>query len=151
MCVRKISAQCVLQFTPSLAAGCVLHRPVSRVIHRSELLRVWFVLLRESSRRRTALSRLFYDGGARGVVRFSTFRSGARGGVPRAATPPREPFLRGAGFVSPVILRLSELVLGLAATPPRGKKATSLLVGRSDVTVRFLTTELSASCGRSHR
>lgn len=37
MCVRKISAQCVLQFTPSLAAGCVLHRPVSRVIHCSEL------------------------------------------------------------------------------------------------------------------
>lgn len=37
MCVRKISAQCVLQFTPSLAAGCVLHRPSSRVIHRSEL------------------------------------------------------------------------------------------------------------------
>lgn len=37
MRVRKISAQCVLQFTPSLAAGCVLHRPVSRVIHHSEL------------------------------------------------------------------------------------------------------------------
>lgn len=43
MCVRKISAQCVLQFTPSLAAGCVLHRPVSRVIHCSELS---FVFLR---------------------------------------------------------------------------------------------------------
>jgi hypothetical protein len=42
MCVRKISAQCVLQFTPSLAAGCVLHRPVSRVIHCSELsFEVW--------------------------------------------------------------------------------------------------------------
>ena len=37
MRVRKISAQCVLQFTPSHAAGCVLHRPVSRVIHCSEL------------------------------------------------------------------------------------------------------------------
>lgn len=37
MRVRKISAQCVLQFTPSLAAGCVLHRPVSRVIHCLEL------------------------------------------------------------------------------------------------------------------
>lgn len=36
MRVRKISAQCVLQFTPSLAAGCVLHRPASRVIHCSE-------------------------------------------------------------------------------------------------------------------
>jgi len=36
MCVRKISAQCVLQFTPSLAAGCVLHRPTNRVIHRLE-------------------------------------------------------------------------------------------------------------------
>lgn len=42
MCVRKISAQCVLQFTPSLAAGCVLHRPVSRVIHCSELYSVFF-------------------------------------------------------------------------------------------------------------
>lgn len=40
MRVRKISAQCVLQFTPSLAAGCVLHRPVSRVIHCSELSNV---------------------------------------------------------------------------------------------------------------
>lgn len=45
MCVRKISAQCVLQFTPSLAAGCVLHRPVSRVIHCSELY--FQVLFRE--------------------------------------------------------------------------------------------------------
>ncbi len=42
MCVRKISAQCVLQFTPSLAAGCVLHRPVSRVIHCSELYFTFF-------------------------------------------------------------------------------------------------------------
>ena len=36
MCVQRISAQCVLQFTPSLAAGCVLHRPENRVIHRLE-------------------------------------------------------------------------------------------------------------------
>ncbi len=36
MCVRKMSAQCVLQLTPSLAASCVLHRPTSRVIHRLE-------------------------------------------------------------------------------------------------------------------
>lgn len=49
MRVRKISAQCVLQFTPSLAAGCVLHRPVSRVIHCSELyflFRLFIALLR---------------------------------------------------------------------------------------------------------
>ena len=46
MCVRKISAQCVLQFTPSLAAGCVLHRPVSRVIHCSELYLVLFWAIR---------------------------------------------------------------------------------------------------------
>lgn len=55
MRVRKISAQCVLQFTPSLAAGCVLHRPVSRVIHCSELyfcsatLTEAFVCVREFS------------------------------------------------------------------------------------------------------
>lgn len=36
MCVQRISAQCVLQFTPSIAAGCVLHRTESRVIHRIE-------------------------------------------------------------------------------------------------------------------
>lgn len=36
MCVQRVSAQCVLQFTPSLAAGCVLHRPENRVIHRLE-------------------------------------------------------------------------------------------------------------------
>lgn len=36
MCVQRISAQCVLQFTPSIAAGCVLHRPENRVIHRLE-------------------------------------------------------------------------------------------------------------------
>lgn len=40
MRVQKISAQCVLQFTPSLAASCVLHRSVSRVIHCLELSRV---------------------------------------------------------------------------------------------------------------
>ncbi|GFY58677.1 uncharacterized protein TNIN_153281 [Trichonephila inaurata madagascariensis] len=37
MCVRIISDLSVLQFTPNLAAGCVLHRPASRVIHCSEL------------------------------------------------------------------------------------------------------------------
>lgn len=36
MCVRKVDAQCVPQFTSRLAAGCVLHRPASRVIHRPE-------------------------------------------------------------------------------------------------------------------
>ncbi|GFT80700.1 uncharacterized protein NPIL_190741 [Nephila pilipes] len=37
MRVRKFGVQCVLQFTPIIAASCVLHRPVSRVIHCSEL------------------------------------------------------------------------------------------------------------------
>jgi len=37
MCVRNVDVQCVLQFTLLLAVGCVLHRPTSRVIHRSEL------------------------------------------------------------------------------------------------------------------
>ena len=52
MRVRKISAQCVLQFTPSLAAGCVLHRPASRVIHCSESF--FF----RSNDRRTATNRV---------------------------------------------------------------------------------------------
>jgi hypothetical protein len=37
MCVQSVDDQCVLQFTLINAAGCVLHRPTSRVIHRSEL------------------------------------------------------------------------------------------------------------------
>lgn len=37
MCVRNVDVQCVLQFTLLHAVGCVLHRPTSRVIHRSEL------------------------------------------------------------------------------------------------------------------
>lgn len=37
MCVRNVDVQCVLQFTLIHAFGCVLHRPMSRVIHRSEL------------------------------------------------------------------------------------------------------------------
>jgi hypothetical protein len=37
MCVRNSSARRVLQFTPFIAASCVLHRPASRVIHRLQL------------------------------------------------------------------------------------------------------------------
>lgn len=37
MCVRSVDDQCVLQFTLVHAAGCVLHRRTSRVIHRREL------------------------------------------------------------------------------------------------------------------
>ena len=37
MCVRSVDDQGVLQFTLILAAGCVLHRRTSRVIHRQEL------------------------------------------------------------------------------------------------------------------
>ncbi|CAN7945212.1 unnamed protein product [Ixodes hexagonus] len=42
MCVQRVSAQCVLQFTPSLAAGCVLHRPENRVIHHLESCHFFF-------------------------------------------------------------------------------------------------------------
>ena len=34
ICVQNIDVQCVLQFTLSLAFCCVLHRHMSRVIHR---------------------------------------------------------------------------------------------------------------------
>jgi hypothetical protein len=34
ICVRKSSARRVLQFTPLIGVSSVLHRPVSRVIHR---------------------------------------------------------------------------------------------------------------------
>lgn len=37
MCVQDVDVQCVLQFTLIHAAGCALHRRVSRVIHRIEL------------------------------------------------------------------------------------------------------------------
>ena len=37
MCVRNADDHCVLQFTLIHAAGCVLHRRTSRVIHRQEL------------------------------------------------------------------------------------------------------------------
>ena len=40
MCVRNADDHCVLQFTLILAAGCVLHRRTSRVIHRRELFRL---------------------------------------------------------------------------------------------------------------
>lgn len=59
MCVRKISAQCVLQFTPNLAAGCVLHRPVSRVIHCSELFFVCFSVLGDLSLRSVCVRDIF--------------------------------------------------------------------------------------------
>jgi len=38
-CVQNANDQCVLQFTLLLAAGCVLHRRMSRAIHHREL---WF-------------------------------------------------------------------------------------------------------------
>lgn len=37
-CVQDLDAQCVLQFTLIIAAGCALHRSTSRVIHRLECL-----------------------------------------------------------------------------------------------------------------
>ena len=37
ICVQNVDVQCVLQFTLIHAAGCVLHRRTSRVIHRLKL------------------------------------------------------------------------------------------------------------------
>ena len=46
ICVQNVDVQCVLQFTLIHAAGCVLHRRTSRVIHRLKLfLTVSFLLL----------------------------------------------------------------------------------------------------------
>ena len=42
ICVQSVDVQCVLQFTLIHAAGCVLHRRTSRVIHRLKLFFVWF-------------------------------------------------------------------------------------------------------------
>ena len=39
MCIQQESAQCVLQFTPSIAASCVLPRAENRVIPRNGLLK----------------------------------------------------------------------------------------------------------------
>ena len=36
ICVQNVDVQCVLQFTLIHAAGCVLHRHTSQVIHRLE-------------------------------------------------------------------------------------------------------------------
>ena len=52
MCVRSVDDQGVLQFTLILAAGCVLHRRTSRVIHRQELFLGSFSLVDFNSRRR---------------------------------------------------------------------------------------------------
>jgi hypothetical protein len=49
ICVQNVDVQCVLQFTLIHAAGCVLHRRTSRVIHRLKLF-FWFSSLFESSR-----------------------------------------------------------------------------------------------------
>ena len=43
ICVQNVDVQCVLQFTLIHAAGCVLHRRTSRVIHRLKLYFVWFL------------------------------------------------------------------------------------------------------------
>ncbi len=43
ICVQSVDVQCVLQFTLIHAAGCVLHRRTSRVIHRLKLFLFFFV------------------------------------------------------------------------------------------------------------
>ncbi len=50
ICVQSVDVQCVLQFTLIHAAGCVLHRRTSRVIHRLKLFS--FFLCFSSNRRR---------------------------------------------------------------------------------------------------
>lgn len=42
ICVQSVDVQCVLQFTLIHAAGCVLHRRTSRVIHRLKLFLLFF-------------------------------------------------------------------------------------------------------------
>lgn len=42
ICVQSVDVQCVLQFTLIHAAGCVLHRRTSRVIHRLKLFLFFF-------------------------------------------------------------------------------------------------------------
>lgn len=79
MCVRKISAQCVLQFTPSLAAGCVLHRPVSRVIHCSELYFQVFFEIRRPLFLRSSYRQEYSPGGE---VRGSTVHGNRRAWIP---------------------------------------------------------------------
>ena len=49
ICVQSVDVQCVLQFTLIHAAGCVLHRRTSRVIHRLKLFLISFALLPRSS------------------------------------------------------------------------------------------------------
>ena len=50
ICVQSVDVQCVLQFTLVHAAGCVLHRRTSRVIHRLKLCSV-VLFMREASGR----------------------------------------------------------------------------------------------------
>ena len=50
ICVQSVDVQCVLQFTLIHAAGCVLHRRTSRVIHRLKLFsRLFFSFLRSQA------------------------------------------------------------------------------------------------------
>ena len=53
ICVQSVDVQCVLQFTLIHAAGCVLHRRTSRVIHR---LKLYFGLWKKNSRRQRQMS-----------------------------------------------------------------------------------------------
>ena len=55
ICVQNVDVQCVLQFTLIHAAGCVLHRRTSRVIHRLKLFS--FCLTRNQSTKAVDSSR----------------------------------------------------------------------------------------------
>lgn len=54
ICVQSVDVQCVLQFTLIHAAGCVLHRRTSRVIHRLKLFSLVRFLKKAASRGKTA-------------------------------------------------------------------------------------------------
>lgn len=49
ICVQSVDVQCVLQFTLIHAAGCVLHRRTSRVIHRLKLFSFSLLFQQSSS------------------------------------------------------------------------------------------------------
>lgn len=68
ICVQSVDVQCVLQFTLVHAAGCVLHRRTSRVIHRLKLCSVYFA---------------FFRSGPRGPVPPARGRRGTSGRSPR--------------------------------------------------------------------
>ena len=114
MCVQNADDHCVLQFTLIIAAGCVLHRRTSRVIHRQELSLTasrarggWFVTLRNLVRHRDN-KRQGHRGGSR-------TGAGKTGGLPAVHSRP------SPGFPGPPVVRQFD------APPPRPRGAAAAL------------------------